>query len=154
MHACEGDPNTATDGMRRSEIYDLFCRLALVLSFACLARGQVVNAHRLAADCGESSGKLGLKCLCHLASLSFTKLTLPCMHLPGFIGITQQDCESRQCCWQPVEAGFRTASNQPQCFHANEGQSEYELITTTPTGTSQQTHSAMYQLCCLRLEHI
>lgn len=71
------------------------------------------------------------------------------MHLPGFIGITQQDCESRKCCWQPVEAGFGTASNQPWCFHANEGHSEYELITTTPTGTFQQTHSAMHHLCCL-----
>lgn len=51
----------------------------------------------------------------------------------GFVGIDQNSCERKDCCWSPATAAATAASGQPWCFHTNAGLSEYELVSTNDT---------------------
>ena len=85
--------------------------------------------------------------------------TVPCQYkgltLPGgflgYPGITQHNCEDRQCCWQSDELGSTLTPDQPQCFHSDNGPSEYELITTTATGMCEAVCVLLCSLAAVQL---
>ncbi len=49
------------------------------------------------------------------------------------MGIDQDECVSRGCCWLPVHRGSLPKVEQPWCFYANTGRSEYSLHNATGT---------------------
>jgi alpha-glucosidase len=47
----------------------------------------------------------------------------------GFVGINQDQCESKGCCWSPDKPGF------PWCFYSNGAVLGYGVSSVTPTDT-------------------
>lgn len=106
------------------------CLVFIVLSQR-TAASQSCTRNGPETDCGE-------RCLLSRSDTLgdiHTALRLTPSDATGFIGVTQEDCESRNCCWQPVEGGSAASlPGVPSCYHAHATPSEYELVSTTLTG--------------------
>ena len=49
----------------------------------------------------------------------------------GYVGIQQQECAERGCCWHPVQD---PSHGTPWCFHPNGGNNSYEVTSIEHTG--------------------
>ena len=71
------------------------------------------------------------------------------LSLPGYVGIDEERCVSRGCCWLPVERPTnRPHIDLPWCFHSNTGRSSYDMVDTKPTGGHIPWYHAIARVYC------
>lgn len=58
----------------------------------------------------------------------------------GYVGITQQQCQSKGCCWDPVGG---SDDGTPWCFHPSAEVRGYKVTHAAKTGAAVEAESAL-----------
>ncbi len=63
--------------------------------------------------------------------------------LAGYVGITQDICEQKGCCWLPPAFKGAPSMDLPFCFHHNTAPSEYRLTKVEDKGEQVVVHALL-----------